>query len=166
MSLEIPTWKIVFNFRKELKTVKTEDLDLDVDNASHPTKREHAIPGAIKRDTAANIAGGKQVNCCCCCCCCCWCCYCCCCLWCSGCDKEGHGGKHCRRKTGKLFIVMLFMLLFMLLLMLLLLLFMGYWAPSRGTLRQTLQEENRFLFFFCYCCCCCCCGGGGGGCGY
>jgi hypothetical protein len=44
-----------------LKTVKTEDLDLDVDNASHPTKREHAIPGAIKRDTAANIAGGKQV---------------------------------------------------------------------------------------------------------
>jgi hypothetical protein len=44
-----------------LKTVKTEDLDLDLDNASHPTKREHAIPGAIKRDTAANIAGGKQV---------------------------------------------------------------------------------------------------------
>ena len=32
-----------------------------MDNASHPTKREHAIPGAIKRDTAANIAGGKQV---------------------------------------------------------------------------------------------------------
>ena len=26
------------------------------------TRREHAIPGEIKRDTAANIAGGKQVN--------------------------------------------------------------------------------------------------------
>ncbi len=82
-----------------MKTVKTEDLDLDVDNASHPTKREHAIPGAIKRDTAANIAGGKQV-----------------------CVDDvdfnvvvaffvvvnvvvvyavpGHGGKHCWRKTG------------------------------------------------------------------
>jgi hypothetical protein len=39
--------------------VKTEDLDVDREMS---TKREHAIPGEIKRDTAANIAGGKQVN--------------------------------------------------------------------------------------------------------
>ena len=44
--------------RKELKTVKTEDLDVDREMTN---KREHAIPGEIKRDTAANIAGGKQV---------------------------------------------------------------------------------------------------------
>jgi len=49
----------VFFSRKELKTVKTEDLDVDREMS---TKREHAIPGEIKRDTAANIAGGKQVN--------------------------------------------------------------------------------------------------------
>jgi hypothetical protein len=36
-------------------------LDLDVEK-EHPTKREHAIPGTIKRDTAANIEGGKQVK--------------------------------------------------------------------------------------------------------
>ena len=47
------------NFRKELKTVNTEDLDMD---KAVSTRREHAIPGEIKRDTAANIAGGKQVK--------------------------------------------------------------------------------------------------------
>ena len=43
--------------KQELITVKTEDLDLE--SNSKDTKREHAIPGAIKRDTAH--AGGKQV---------------------------------------------------------------------------------------------------------
>jgi hypothetical protein len=38
--------------------VKTEDLDVEKEVT---TKREYAIPGEIKRDTAANIAGGKQV---------------------------------------------------------------------------------------------------------
>ena len=42
-----------------MKTVKTEDLDMEKEL---PTKRDHAIPGAIKRDTAANIEGGKQVG--------------------------------------------------------------------------------------------------------
>ena len=42
-----------------MKTVKTEDLDVEKEL---PTKRDHAIPGAIKRDTAANIEGGKQVS--------------------------------------------------------------------------------------------------------
>ena len=45
--------------RKELKTVKTDDLDV---NQPKDRQREHAIPGQIKRDTAANIAGGKQVR--------------------------------------------------------------------------------------------------------
>ena len=44
--------------KQELKTVKTEDLD--VESSSKETKRDHAIPGAIKRDTAV-VAGGKQV---------------------------------------------------------------------------------------------------------
>ena len=44
--------------RKELKTVKTDDLHVD---QPKDTQRDHAIPGQIKRDTAANIAGGKQV---------------------------------------------------------------------------------------------------------
>lgn len=43
---------------KELKTIKTEDIDVE---QNKETQREHAIPGTIKRDTAANIAGGKQV---------------------------------------------------------------------------------------------------------
>ena len=42
----------------KLKTVKTDDLDV---NQPKDRQREHAIPGQIKRDTAANIAGGKQV---------------------------------------------------------------------------------------------------------
>ena len=42
-----------------MKTVKTEDLDMEKEL---PTKRDHAIPGVIKRDTAANIEGGKQVS--------------------------------------------------------------------------------------------------------
>ena len=46
--------------RKELKTVKTDDLNVE-ENAKE-TQRDHAIPGQIKRDTAANIAGGKQVR--------------------------------------------------------------------------------------------------------
>ena len=43
--------------RKELKTVKTDDLDVD---QPKDKQREYAIPGQIKRDTAA-VAGGKQV---------------------------------------------------------------------------------------------------------
>ena len=42
-----------------LKTIKTDDLDVD---QPKETQREHAVPGQIKRDTTANIAGGKQVN--------------------------------------------------------------------------------------------------------
>jgi hypothetical protein len=45
------------DYRKELKTVKTEDLDVE---GEKETKRDHAIPGEIKRDTVA--AGGKQVS--------------------------------------------------------------------------------------------------------
>lgn len=45
--------------RKEIKTIKTEDLDMERTKVS---QREHAIPGTITRDTTANIAGGKQVN--------------------------------------------------------------------------------------------------------
>jgi len=41
-----------------LKTIKTDDLDVD---QPKETQREHAVPGQIKRDTTANIAGGKQV---------------------------------------------------------------------------------------------------------
>ena len=44
---------------QKLKTIKTDDLNLD---QPKETLREHAIPGQIKRDTAANIAGGKQVR--------------------------------------------------------------------------------------------------------
>lgn len=46
------------NADNKLKTVKTDDLDV---NQPKDRQREHAIPGQIKRDTAANIAGGKQV---------------------------------------------------------------------------------------------------------
>ena len=42
-----------------LKTIKTDDLDVD---QPKETQREHAVPGQIKRDTTANIAGGKQVK--------------------------------------------------------------------------------------------------------
>ena len=46
-----------------LKTVKTEDLDVEtVPNKEGESKRDHAIPGQITRDTAdTRIAGGKQV---------------------------------------------------------------------------------------------------------
>ena len=44
---------------QKLKTIKTDDLNVD---QPKETLREHAIPGQIKRDTAANIAGGKQVR--------------------------------------------------------------------------------------------------------
>lgn len=47
------------NADNKLKTVKTDDLDV---NQPKDRQREHAIPGQIKRDTAANIAGGKQVH--------------------------------------------------------------------------------------------------------
>ena len=43
----------------KLKTVKTDDLNVD---QPKDTQRDHAIPGQIKRDTVANIAGGKQVE--------------------------------------------------------------------------------------------------------
>ena len=43
----------------KLKTVKTDDLNVD---QPKDTQRDHAIPGQIKRDTVANIAGGKQVR--------------------------------------------------------------------------------------------------------
>ena len=42
----------------ELKTVKTDDLNV---NEPKDKSRDHAIPGQIKRDTAA-VAGGKQVS--------------------------------------------------------------------------------------------------------
>ena len=38
--------------------IKTDDLDV---NQPKETNREYAVPGQIKRDTAA-IAGGKQVQ--------------------------------------------------------------------------------------------------------
>ena len=46
-----------------MKTVNTEELDVEtVPNKDGETKREHAIPGQITRDTAdTRIAGGKQV---------------------------------------------------------------------------------------------------------
>ena len=44
---------------QKLKTIKTDDLNVD---QPKETLRDHAIPGQIKRDTAANIAGGKQVR--------------------------------------------------------------------------------------------------------
>ena len=40
------------------KTVNTDNLNV---NEPKETQREHAIPGQIKRDTAA-VAGGKQVG--------------------------------------------------------------------------------------------------------
>ena len=44
-----------------LKTVNTEELDVDT-NKERDTKRDHAIPGQIVRDTAdTRIAGGRQV---------------------------------------------------------------------------------------------------------
>merc|ERR1711997_1108648 len=47
--------------RESLKTVNTEELDVDT-NKDHDTKRDHAIPGQITRDTAdTRIAGGRQV---------------------------------------------------------------------------------------------------------
>jgi uncharacterized membrane protein len=126
-----------------LKTVKTEDLDLDVDNASHPTKREHAIPGAIKRDTAANIAGGKQV-----------------CV-----DGNvyvvvdvvvvvnvlviAHAVPGAIKRdtaaniAGGKQVSWLLLLLFSMLLLLLFLLFMLFRTGLRGTRWQTLPEENR-----------------------
>ena len=52
-----------FPFLIALKTVNTEDLDVEsVPNKEGEQKREHAIPGQITRDTAdSRIAGGKQV---------------------------------------------------------------------------------------------------------
>ena len=46
-----------------LKTVNTEELDVEsVPNKDGETKREHAIPGQITRDTAdTRVAGGRQV---------------------------------------------------------------------------------------------------------
>ena len=44
--------------KKDFKTVKTDDLNVDEPKDKH---RDHAIPGQIKRDTAA-VAGGKQVR--------------------------------------------------------------------------------------------------------
>lgn len=44
--------------KAELRTVKTDDLNVD---EQKDTQREHAIPGQIKRDTAA-VAGGKQAS--------------------------------------------------------------------------------------------------------
>ena len=58
---------MVFQFLKSsfgilaLKTVKTEELDVDT-NRDRDSKRDHAIPGQIQRDTAdTRIAGGRQV---------------------------------------------------------------------------------------------------------
>ena len=46
-----------------LKTVNTEELDVEsVRNKDGETKREHAIPGQITRDTAdTRVSGGRQV---------------------------------------------------------------------------------------------------------
>ena len=58
---------MVFDFLRSsfailaLKTVNTEELDVDT-NKERDTKRDHAIPGQIMRDTAdTRIAGGRQV---------------------------------------------------------------------------------------------------------
>ena len=46
------------NNNQTLKTINTEDIDVETDKK---LERDHAIPGEITRDTAAKIAGGKQV---------------------------------------------------------------------------------------------------------
>ena len=58
MESSIAEKKAVSGLKSDLKTIKTDDLNV---NQPKETQREHAVPGQIKRDTTANIAGGKQV---------------------------------------------------------------------------------------------------------
>lgn len=46
------------DIRAPVKTINTLDIDV---NENKNLERDHAIPGEIKRDTAANIAGGQKV---------------------------------------------------------------------------------------------------------
>lgn len=44
--------------KRDLRTIKTEEIDT---NEKKESKRDHAIPGEITRDTTLNIRGGKPV---------------------------------------------------------------------------------------------------------
>lgn len=44
--------------KRDLRTIKTEEIDT---NEKKESKRDHAIPGEITRDTTLNIKGGKPV---------------------------------------------------------------------------------------------------------